>query len=134
MLAALSAAFEDLRSLLPQISSDLRIVVSRMELDLAKESGIDANDFESSGRHLILLAETFWMQLSDANHTVLSASLRDAGLGLSHRSCELRDRVATGDDRRFYSEVCDALADMLKSMDSGEYVAELEKLRIALSK
>jgi len=124
--------YNDLRAMLLLVSRDLRPIVTRMKEAIRRDGGVRARDFEASGEQLLTMAKIYWAQLSEIRHSVLSLSLRDAGLSLRHRSWELKRRELDADDVIFYSEVCDALDAISGTLDSGEYLCELEKLSRAM--
>jgi hypothetical protein len=122
---------DDLRLLLPSVSEAMDPILRKMDLDLERESHVIAGDLESSGQQLIWVAGNLWWQLSEAQHSVLPATLRDAGIGLLDRSSEMRHRATTEEDVHFYSEVRSVLAYILSTIRTGDYAQELERIRAA---
>jgi len=120
-----------LRLLLPSVSEALEPILRKMDFDLHREPGIVASDLESSGQQLIRVAGNLWWQLSEARHSVLPATLRDAGIGLLDRSSEMRQRATTEEDVRFYFEVRSVLGHILGTIQTGDYMEELERIRVA---
>jgi hypothetical protein len=122
---------DDLSLLLPSMSEVMDPILRKMDLDLGRESRINASNLESSGQQLIWVAGNLWWQLSEAQHSVLPATLRDAGIGLLGRSSEMRQRATTEEDVHFYSEIRSVLAYILSTIQTGDYAEELESIRVA---
>jgi hypothetical protein len=122
---------DDLRLLLPSVSEAMDPILRKMDLDLGKGSQITASNLESSGQQLIWVAGNLWEQLSEARHSVLPATLREAGIGLLDRSSKMRRRATSEEDVHFYSEIHGVLAYILSAIRTGDYAEELDRIRVA---
>lgn len=122
---------DDLELLLPSVSEAMDPILRKMDLDLTREFHITADDLESSGQQLIWVAGNLWEQLSEARHSVLPATLREAGIGLLDRSSKMRRRATSEEDVHFYSEIHDVFAYILSAIRTGDYAEELDRIRVA---
>jgi len=112
--------------LLKTIQTRLRDILTRNECymlswDMTKISGV--------GDDLIKLAWDVYPALVDAQHRVLSQSLKEAGRGIKNKVDEFQDRKLEEKDKEYFRTVHEALSNICEKIETGEYYQAL--LRIA---
>ncbi|MDH5688197.1 MAG: hypothetical protein OEZ48_10105 [Candidatus Bathyarchaeota archaeon] len=112
--------------LLNVIQTRLRDILTRNESymlswDMTKISGV--------GDDLIKLAWDVYPALMDAQHRVLSQSLKEAGLGIKDKVVEFQNRKLEEMDKEYFRNVHEALSNICEKIETGEYYRAL--LRIA---
>ncbi|MFB0504242.1 MAG: hypothetical protein ACETWE_10445 [Candidatus Bathyarchaeia archaeon] len=112
--------------LLNVIQERLRDILTRNESymlswDMTKISGV--------GDDLIKLAWDVYPALMDAQHRVLSQSLKEAGLGIKDKVVEFENRKLEEKDKEYFRNVHEALSNICEKIETGEYYRAL--LRIA---
>jgi len=112
--------------LLNVIQTRLRDILTRNESymlswDVTKISGV--------GDDLIKLAWDVYPALMDAQHRVLSQSLKEAGLGIKNKVVEFQNRKLEEKDKEYFMNVHEALSNICEKIETGEYYRAL--LRVA---
>jgi len=121
---------------LPDSFEELIVLVSN-DLGLALASLLEGinkrklDKIQEASDALIGISNKYSSRLKEEKHSILSFTLRDAGLELWARTEQIASRNYIEDDQRYFKEIYDSLNEIKASMDSGEYKAELDKLRKA---
>jgi hypothetical protein len=89
----------------------------------------DIPKISSVGDDLIKLAWDVYPALVDAQHRVLSQSLKEAGRGIKNKVGEFQDRKLEDKDKEYFRNVHEALSNICEKIETGEYYQAL--LRIA---
>jgi hypothetical protein len=89
----------------------------------------DMTKISSVGDDLIKLAWDVYPALMDAQHRVLSQSLKEAGLGIKDKVVEFQNRKLEEKDKEYFRNVHEALSNICEKIETGEYYRAL--LRIA---
>jgi len=112
--------------LLKTIQTRLRDILTRNECYMLSW---DITKISSVGDDLIKLAWDVYPALVDAQHRVLSQSLKEAGRGIKNKVDEFQDRKLEEKDKEYFRTVHEALSNICEKIETGEYYQAL--LRIA---
>ena len=112
--------------LLKTIQTRLRDILTRNECYMLSW---DVTKISSVGDDLIKLAWDVYPALVDAQHRVLSQSLKEAGRGIKNKVDEFQDRKLEEKDKEYFRTVHEALSNICEKIETGEYYQAL--LRIA---
>lgn len=112
--------------LLKTIQTRLRDILTRNESYMLSW---DMTKISSVGDDLIKLAWDVYPALVDAQHRVLSQSLKEAGRGIKNKVDEFEDRKLEEKDKEYFRTVHEALSNICEKIETGEYYQAL--LRIA---
>lgn len=121
----MSDSFEEL---IVSVSNDLGLALTSLLEGINKRK---LEKIQEASNVLIGIYSKYGSRLKAERHSILSFTLRDAGLGLWARAEQIASRSYLDDDHRYFREVYDSLNEIKASMDSGEYKTELDKLRKA---
>ncbi|MBO3763275.1 MAG: hypothetical protein QXS21_00500 [Thermoproteota archaeon] len=121
----MSDSFEELIVL---VSNDLGLALASLLEGINKRK---LDKIQEASDTLIGISSKYSSRLKEERHSILSFTLRDAGLELWARTKQISSRSYLEDDHRYFKEIYDSLSEIKASMDSGEYKAELDKLRKA---
>jgi len=110
----------------------LSFIQVKLRVILAKNQGYmlswDATNLKNTGDDLIKLAHEVYLQLAEVEHRILHYSLRDAGLGMRMRALEVQKRQIEDKDKEYFRGVHEALENICKKIETGEYYKELKKI------
>jgi len=110
----------------------LSFIQVKLRVILTKNQGYmlswDVANLKNTGDDLIRLAQEVYPQLVEAEHRILHYSLRDAGLGIRIRALEVQKRRIAEEDKEYFRGVHDALENICKKIETGEYYKELKKI------
>jgi len=110
----------------------LSFIQGKLRVILAKNQGYmlswDTTNLKNTGDDLIELAQEVYPQLAEVEHRILHYSLRDAGLGIRIRALEIKKRRIEEEDKEYFRGVHDALENICKKIETGEYYKELKKI------
>lgn len=110
----------------------LSLIQVKLRIILTKNKGYmlswDVPNLKNTGDDLIKLAQEVYPQLVEVEHRILHYSLRDAGLGMRIRALEIQKRRIEEEDKEYFRGVHDALENICKKIETGEYYKELKKI------
>lgn len=121
----MSDSFEEL---IVSVSNDLGFALASLLEGINKRK---LDKIQEASDKLIGISSKYGGRLKAEKHSILSFTLRDAGIELWVRAEQIASRSYLEDDHRYFKEIYDSLNEIKASMDSGEYKAELDKLRKA---
>lgn len=108
--------------ILDVIQTRLRDILSRNESYMLSW---DMANIDNIGEELIRLSLDVYRPLMDAQHRVLSLSLREAGLGIKDRVFEIQNRRLEEKDKEYFRSVHEALRNICEKIETGEYYEAL---------
>jgi len=115
-------------SLIESISRDLEPILKFLLIGIAKEH-LGLEYISQASDLLIDSSNKYSSLLKEAKHSILSSTLGDAGLGLWARLEEIKGRGYNSEDSLYFTEIYEVLRSIKVSIDTGEYEAELAKLK-----
>lgn len=77
------------------------------------------------GDDLIKLSADVYPQLIQVEHGILCQILRDAGLGIMMRVLLIEERTIEDEDKEYFENVYEALSNICRKIESGEYYEAL---------
>jgi len=116
---------EKFEPLLSFIQVKLRVILSKNQGYMLSW---DMANLKNTGDDLIKLAQEVYPQLVEVEHRILHYSLRAAGLGMRMRALEVQKRRIEEEDKEYFRGVHDALENICKRIETGEYYKELKKI------
>lgn len=119
---------DPLEELIVSVSNELGLALTSLLEGINKRK---LDKIQEASDVLIGISSKYGSRLKTERHSILSFTLRDAGLELWARTEQIASRSYLDDDSRYFKEIYDSLSEIKASMDSGEYKAELDKLRKA---
>jgi len=107
----------------------LNIIQVRLRDILTRNESImfswDMSKLGDIGEDLIHLAWDIYPQLTVVEHRVLYYSIWQAGLGIKNRVAEIQSRRLKEEDKEYFRSVHDALGNICKKIETGEYYQAL---------
>ena len=111
------------------IRDRLNIVQTRLREILAKNrDGMlswDSMKLRHVGDDLLKLSVDLYPHLALVEHKVLCQSIREAGLGIRRRATLISERKIRDEDKEYFESVYEALLNLYKKIESGEYYRAL---------
>lgn len=121
---------ESFGELIVLISRDLGVALASL-LDGINMGKAGLGKIQEASIVLIEIFNKYSKRLREERHSILSFTLRDAGIELWVRVEEIASRGYMNEDCVYFKEIYDSLNEIKTTMDSGEYKIELDKLRKA---